>query len=85
MAVPNVSFNDSKRIEVRCHDEVISMQTSDLMRPESNRNPSPLRQYGWMMTFFLGQCANAIREVQGISKIRETKNPFQPLDSFSLY
>src|SRR5438876_9117062 len=38
-----------------------------------------------MMTFLLSQCANAIRKVQGIRKIRETKNPFQPLDAFSLH
>ena len=36
------------------------------------------------MTFLLRQCANPIRESQGFGKIRETKNPFQPLDALSL-
>src|SRR5271165_2346730 len=38
-----------------------------------------------MMTFLLRYCANPIRKVQGFGKIRETKNPFQSLDSLSLY
>ena len=37
-----------------------------------------------MVTFLLRQCANPIRESQGFRKIRETKNPFQPLNSLSL-
>src|SRR5271165_1319127 len=38
-----------------------------------------------MMTFLLRYCANPIRKIQGFGKIRETKNPFQSLDSLSLY
>jgi hypothetical protein len=37
-----------------------------------------------MMTFLLSKRTYAIRKVQGMRKIRETKNPFQPLDSLSL-
>jgi hypothetical protein len=38
-----------------------------------------------MMTFLLRQCANSIRKIQGIGKIRETKDPLQPLDSLTFY
>src|SRR5271157_779556 len=38
-----------------------------------------------MMTFLLRYCANPIRKIQSFGKIRETKNPFQSLNSLSLY
>src|SRR5215469_18811429 len=36
------------------------------------------------MTFLLGECAHAVRKLQCLGKIREAKDPLQPLDSFSL-
>ena len=40
--LPLQNPNDSQRIELRRHDEVIPMKTSNLVGPESNRNSAPL-------------------------------------------
>src|ERR1700757_3475912 len=74
----------SQGIELRRDNEVIAMKTSNLVGPESHRHPTPFRQYGRMMAFFLGYRPNPISKIQGLRKIRKAKDPFQSLNSIAL-
>ena len=49
-------------IGLRGHDEVITVQAANLVRPPGNCDTTPLRENGRMMAFGLGERANFVRE-----------------------
>src|SRR6516162_687793 len=57
-----VSECRSERIDLCCHHEVVSVETADLVCPESHRHLTPFGENRGMMAFSLGEHTNAIRK-----------------------
>jgi hypothetical protein len=66
------------------HDEVITVQAADLMRPPGNGDAAPLRENGGMMSFGLGERANFICELEGFGEVLQTKGALQLGNSVAL-
>jgi hypothetical protein len=52
----------SERINLGCHDEVVSVEPPNLVCPERHRHPPPFGKDCRMMPFSLGEDTNAIRK-----------------------
>jgi len=63
-----------------CHDEIITMQAFDAVRPPRDRDFPPFRHYGGMVIFCLSNFSDLIREFKSLGKIFKGKNPHQTLD-----
>jgi hypothetical protein len=75
----------SERINLRCHHEIITVQTPDFVRPEGHCHLAPFGENRGMMAFSLGERTNTIRKGQSLGKVPEPKNAFQPRNGFALY
>ncbi len=64
-------------IGLRGHDEVITVQAANLVRPPGNCDTTPLRENGRMMAFGLGERANFVRERESFDKVLATKDTLQ--------
>src|SRR5271169_79897 len=73
-----------QRIDFRRHNEIIAVETTYFVGPQSNGHAPPFGQDRGMMSLFLGQGADTIREREGIGKICKAERSFQPLDTFPL-
>jgi len=71
-------------ISLRGHDEVITVQAADLMRPPGKGDAPPLRENGGMMSFGLGERANFVGELEGIGEVLQTKRALQSGNSVTL-
>src|SRR5687768_17357451 len=67
------------------HDEVVLVQTTDLMSPPGDRNFAPFGQQCGMMPLFLGLLAHSDGESKCLGKVTKPEHAFQPLDAFPLY
>src|SRR3569833_1104086 len=74
-----------ERVRLRRHDEIVPVQTADLVSPPGHRNPPPLRQQRRVMALSLGQLAHAVSEGQRLDEVRKGVDPFEPLESVSLH
>jgi hypothetical protein len=52
----------SQRVDFCCHDEVVSVEPMNRVRPESHRHSPPFGENRRMMTFNLGERTHAIRK-----------------------
>src|SRR5438046_5050510 len=66
------------------HDEIVAMQSPDLVGPPRDRDASPFGQNGRVMSFPLGELPHSYGKSQSLRKILEAKPPFQPRDSVAL-
>jgi hypothetical protein len=62
------------------HDEVVSVQVPDFVRPPGNGHASPLGYESGVMSFGLGEISDTVGKGQGLDKIREAKNAFELSD-----
>ena len=74
-----------QRIEFGGHDEVITMEASDFVRPQAYGYATPFRQNGGVMSFFFRQGANSISKPERFGEIAKPKNLLQSLNSVALH
>ncbi len=67
------------------HDEVILVETADLMSPPGHGDAPPLGQQRRVMALFFGQCAYGVREGERIDEIRKDEVSLEALNSVSLH
>ncbi|TMB59901.1 MAG: hypothetical protein E6J51_13350 [Chloroflexi bacterium] len=79
-----VSALSGQRIGLRGHDEVVPMKATDLVGPPGDRDTPPLGEEGGMVTLFLGEGADPVREAQRVGEVRELEDPLEPGDPFTL-
>src|SRR5215470_1942509 len=71
-------------IGLRSHNKIITVQTSDLMRPPANSNLAPFRKESRMMSLFLSQCPDLVSKRKSCNKILKLVNAFQALNTLTL-
>src|SRR5207244_4704566 len=73
-----------RRVSLRGHDEVVAVETADLVGPPADGDAAPLGQQRWVVTFVLGERADSVRERERLREIVEREDPAQPLDAVDL-
>src|SRR5687768_2415483 len=66
------------------HDEVVSVQSTDLMGPPGDRYPAPFGQQRGVVPLFLGLLAHTVGESKCLGKVTEPEHALQALDAFTL-
>src|ERR671911_83568 len=72
-------------IRFRRHDEVVSVQTTDLVRPPGDGYLAPLGQQRRVVPLLLGLLAYSVGESQGLGKVMEPEHALQAFDTFPLH
>lgn len=75
-------------VQVVCfcgHDEVISVESLDFMRPPRNFNLSPLSNHHRMMALLFGNLSHFVREIKSLFEIFEHEVACQSLDVVVLF
>ena len=62
------------------HDEVVSVEVPDFVRPPGNGHAPPLRYESWVVSFGFGELSDAVGKGQGLDKIGEAKNTLELSD-----
>src|SRR5271165_3854598 len=68
-------------IELCRHDEVVLVQTLDLLGVQRDRGVAPAKPDLGMMSLGFGECGCALDEGEGLAEILETVGPLDPLRS----
>src|SRR5271165_3447940 len=66
-------------IELCRHDEVVLVQTLDLLGVQRDRGVAPAKPDLGMMSLGFGECGCALDEGEGLAEILETVGPLDPL------
>src|SRR5918998_5178399 len=60
-----------------CHDEVVTVQTPDLVRPPGDGHFSPLGEQRGVMPFFLCELPDALAKGESLAKSRDAERAHQ--------
>src|SRR5918998_4052660 len=77
------SFKDLVRF--RRHDEVVSVQTTDLVRPPGDCYLAPLGQQRRVVALLLGLPAYSVGESKRLGEVTEPELALQAFDAFPLH
>jgi len=72
-------------IRLSRHDEIVFVQTLDLVRPPLHCDSSPLGNNQWVVILFLCDHADLIRERNGFNEVFEFKDTLQTLDAIHFF
>jgi hypothetical protein len=67
------------------HDEIVAVQTFDLVRPPLDYDPAPLGDDQRVMSLFFGDDGDLVRERNCFNKVLELEDALQVFDSVHLF